>query len=250
MKKTKIYLIIRYLYHKYILRNKPGALPIILSLLVDKKDVMIDVGANVGDWVIATNKFAPWVQRFICYEANPNLKIPQGLPTKNIKWKNVALGSKQSVMQLVIPENHRLGYLSNKVKHKDKTINVQVEVLDDLLHDNIDKLFLKIDVEGAEKLVLNGGINLIKTKKPNIFIETYNKFAKRHDSSSKDVLITLEKLGYNIYWINTNDTLTTIKPTTSDIIPGVFSKYIDFIALPQEKYIANFLAKLIIGETK
>lgn len=245
----KLYFIFRYLYNRYVRRNSPGALPIILSILVEPKAAIVDVGANVGDWVRAVNKAAPWRSHFVCFEANPVLKIPKDLVSVDIDWRNIALGRDKSVMELVVPSNHRLGYLNsaNDVGNEVETVKVNVGLLDDVALNKSDKVFLKIDVEGAEKLVIDGGLKFIEKTRPCIFLETYEAFAQRHNSSPKEVLTVLEKLDYEIYWINTRDHLSRIVPSELDEMPGVFSKYIDFLAIPKQQRLKNMFAKLILG---
>ena len=244
----KLYFISRYLHNRYVRRNSPSALPIILSLLVPRKAVVVDVGANVGDWVRAVNQAAPWRSRFICFEANPALKIPPDLVSADVCWRNLALGRAESVMELVIPSNHRLGYLKGDaaVEPGMEAVSVEVGLLDNVELARSDRVFLKIDVEGAEKLVIDGGLEFLKFK-PCIFLETYEPFAQRHGYSSKDVLTVLENLNYEIYWINTQERLSRIVPSELDEMPGIFSKYIDFLAIPKEQRLKNILARLILG---
>lgn len=245
----RTYFILRYLFNKYVRRNNPAPLPIILSMLVEFKSTIVDVGANVGEWIRIVNIHAPWRANFICFEANPDLKLPEEYIMCPVDWRNHALGGKKSSMSLIVPENHRLGYLgSNKSQTENsRSVEVEVKLLDDIELSNIEKnVFMKIDVEGAEKIVLDGGKDFIKNKRPSIFIETYDDFAQRHDSTSKEVLTILEDLDYQIYWINTEDKLTKIVPSECKIIPGVFNKYIDFLAIPKEKTFRNLATKFIM----
>jgi FkbM family methyltransferase len=246
----RTYFILRYLFNKYVRRNNPAPLPIILSILVEFQSTIVDIGANVGEWIRVANTHSPWRANFICFEANPDLKLPEEYKMYPVDWRNHALGSKKSSMSLIVPENHRLGYLgSNKSQTENsRSVEVEVRLLDDIELSSIKKnVFMKIDVEGAEKIVLDGGKDFIKNKRPSIFIETYDDFAQRHDSTSKEVLTILEDLDYQIYWINTEDKLTKIVPSESKKIPGVFNKYIDFLAIPKEKMLKNFAVRTIIG---
>ena len=53
------------------------------------------------------------------------------------------------------------------------TCRVKTEKLDDLLM-NSNVGFIKIDVEGHEKNVLMGALNLIKRNKPSLLVEILN----------------------------------------------------------------------------
>lgn len=245
----RIYFVLRYLFNKHVRRNNPAPLPIILSLVVEFHSTIVDIGANVGDWIRVTNMHAPWRSNFVCYEANPSLKLPEEFKSCPVDWRNHALGSEKSKMQLIIPENHRLGHLKSDAFEDDnsKFVEVDVSALNDLILDNARNVFIKIDVEGAEKIVLDGGTNFIRKHRPSIFIETYDKFAKRHNSTAKEVLTILENLDYEIYWINTENKLSKLVPSETITIPGVFNKYIDFLAIPKEKMLKNFAVRFIIG---
>ena len=243
----RTYFILRYLFNKYVRRNNPAPLPIILSILVEFQSTIVDIGANVGEWIRVANTHSPWRANFICFEANPDLKLPEEYKMYPVDWRNHALGSKKSSMSLIVPENYNNDNLSivAMVVSADNSVEVLL-FLEKYLESPVG-VFMKIDVEGAEKIVLDGGKDFIKNKRPSIFIETYDDFAQRHDSTSKEVLTILEDLDYQIYWINTEDKLTKIVPSESKKIPGVFNKYIDFLAIPKEKMLKNFAVRTIIG---
>ena len=79
------------------------------------------------------------------------------------------------------------------------SINVEIRKLDDLLLDNIG--FIKIDVEGHELSVLNGGMRTITSYLPNMLIE----IEERHKKDSVITCVqTLEKLGYSCYFVFNN----------------------------------------------
>jgi FkbM family methyltransferase len=62
--------------------------------------------------------------------------------------------------------------------------------------------FIKIDVEGAELLVLEGGINTINKYKPVIFAEILRKFSEKFGYDPNLIFQLLADLGYNAYTLN------------------------------------------------
>ena len=55
----------------------------------------------------------------------------------------------------------------------------------------------KIDVEGAEGLVIDGGIEFLRDQKPILFIEIEERHCKRFGISVDDVLTKLKNVGYS-----------------------------------------------------
>lgn len=58
--------------------------------------------------------------------------------------------------------------------------------------------FIKMDVEGAEGLVLRGASSLLNSCRPTMLIEVHNMDGK---SRNHEVIPELEKLGYSIEWL-------------------------------------------------
>jgi len=71
------------------------------------------------------------------------------------------------------------------------------EVLADI-HTGAD--FIKIDVEGAELLVLEGGIDTIRTSKPIIFAEMLRKHAATFDYHPNDIIDLLASENYRCFY--------------------------------------------------
>jgi len=90
---------------------------------------------------------------------------------------------------------HRGNYLQNEkfIIHK-----VKLGKLDDILISNRIG-FIKIDVEGHEKNVLEGAKNLIKKNKPNLLVE----IEERHSQLKvEDTINFINNLGYKSYYFD------------------------------------------------
>ena len=136
-----------------------------------RRNVALDIGANIGSYTIPLSLNYKTV---IAFEPQPKLNkiLSNNISTnflKNVEVKDFALGhySGTTAMQLEsCPDNYgsiSIGTTGDKVK---------IKTLDSLGYKNID--FIKIDVEGAEKLVIYGGRETIKKNKPFIFFEHTN----------------------------------------------------------------------------
>ena len=76
--------------------------------------------------------------------------------------------------------------------------------------------FVKIDVEGAEFLVIKGGIRLIKENQPIIFIELLRKWGKEFGYHPQQVLNILFELGYRCFFSNERRQLEEILKINDD----------------------------------
>jgi len=158
----------------------------------------IDIGANIGKYTIMLGKNA---NKVIAIEPEPNnFKILKKNIKKN-KLKNVialkiACSNKDEKADFYV-DKQNTGYNSLNRKTKDK-ITIKTRKLDNLLKElKIKKIdLIKIDVEGAEKQVLEGGIHSLKKYKPKIIFEAWNK---NYLNLIKKILLPL---GYNIKQIN------------------------------------------------
>jgi len=119
-----------------------------------------------------------------------------GLGDINDKIKNLTM----SDVEEQIFSTYKINYGGRKLIESDCGA-IKMYTIDDL---NLDKLdFIKIDVQGFEENVINGGINTIKKCNPIIFFEdSYNK--KTLESRSNTIYL-LRNLGYTILRILYNN---------------------------------------------
>ena len=76
-----------------------------------------------------------------------------------------------------------------EVKNQD-TEEIKLEKLDSLYSFKNKKIIIKIDVEGYEKFVIEGSLNLLKDNKILMYLET----------SNKDLLNELKKLKFEVFF--------------------------------------------------
>jgi len=150
-------------------------------VLNGKEDgVMIDIGANIGNHSVFFGSFI--AGSVICFEPNPNVLpiLKRNLSTNKIVHKlfELGLGDKPGYASVQIPSGHENNVGAAKlVTSSDSSSTITISTLDMLIPEINDVLqgrnilAIKIDVEGMEPNVLNGGKVLISTYKPEIFIE-------------------------------------------------------------------------------
>ncbi|HVD04253.1 MAG TPA: FkbM family methyltransferase [Candidatus Dormibacteraeota bacterium] len=141
---------------------------LLLSGVLDPNgsQVIVDVGANIGQFASSVKILSPESQ-LICFEPDPTvfLRLVRNVSQlPNVEVRCLALGRQAGVAPLY---RHPLSvmssfYPSGDAYDRERTVNVNVAPLDDLLVDNERVDILKVDVEGSELDVLKGGIEVLK----------------------------------------------------------------------------------------
>lgn len=165
--------------------------------------VFIDVGANFGVYTLVASKLVGTSGRVIAFE-----------PTAQsfaILRQNIALNRFSNVLafQLALSQTsgkawlyHARDPVGNSLGKdplwREEGEEVQIEALDNLLEENgIDRVDgIKIDVEGAEELVLRGATRCLTTQSPIIIFEFNPGCAARLGLSPDGARNFLQSLGY------------------------------------------------------
>jgi FkbM family methyltransferase len=143
-----------------------------------KNYTIIDIGAQSGLYSLYA-KYLP-LSTFYSFEPfpetykllNENLLLND---INNVNTYNLGLSNKSgtTLLNTCISHNglHTLG--NNPLRFNDiKKIEININTIDNLFYDkNIDVNFIKIDTEGYEYYILQGGLKTIKKYKPLIQIE-------------------------------------------------------------------------------
>lgn len=87
-------------------------------------------------------------------------------------------------------------------KPKIETIQVETRLLDDLQQASSPVHFLKIDVEGAEYLVLKGAENTLKTDRPFVLFEFGLGASDYYDSTAEELFHFFEGFNYKLYTLD------------------------------------------------
>ena len=200
-------------YYSYVLKRetlsvKPDLK--IISKLIKKGDVVLDIGANYGTFTKFLSESVSKNGKVYCIEPIPKtfkilqhcikkLKLTNSIPL------NYAVSDKNGVVTMQIPKWKQKGLIQgqpnpyrarimNKKNRKDdlQTIHVKSRSIDSLFKDIKNISFIKMDVECHELPSLKGGKKTLEKSKPNCIIEVVNDKAFKF----------MEKLGYNSYWFD------------------------------------------------
>ena len=170
----------------------------------------VDVGANLGYFTCLLGKLAGPTGIVLSVEPEPNnLKLLENniainLLTEKIKVFPVALGAEVGTATLNLYKNSNRGRHSLINKGTGGTIEVPIRKLDDLVDETffpgqrID--FLKIDVEGYEPFVVQGGLNTLY-RVDNMVMEYAPFLLKNSNADLRTFLNTLFEIFPNVYVI-------------------------------------------------
>ena len=156
----------------------------------------VDVGGNVGTFMW---QFADKCSDVTIFEPVPRLNrvIEDSIAyngVKKVKLIKKALGDHVDVLTMLDNNNSNIVYDTNE----QDTVTVPVSTLDIELKDRQRIDFIKIDVEGFELKVLNGGIETIKKHDPLLLIELHPTFILQYGDKFMDVIELIELLKYDI----------------------------------------------------
>lgn len=190
---------------------EPDETNFILSNL-EKGDLFVDVGANIGWFTILACDRVSDSGRVIAFEARPDLADRLNLSVQENGFASrcivhaVALGDSKGQIQIAsVPAEHNPGHsfiLKGEAESGSRVHgSVPMDMLDSFNYDRPIKV-LKVDVEGAEHLVLKGALKTIASHKPIIVMELFPKWLKK--VSGVEPQITLELLsglGYRAFFL-------------------------------------------------
>jgi FkbM family methyltransferase len=155
--------------------------------------IAIDVGAHVGLWSMhLVKRFS----RVIAFEPSPEhvLCLARNVPTGNIEVFRVALGESAGWGNLAFEPGSSGG---THIVRNDKAGNILIRQLDDF---NFKKVgFIKIDVEGFELFVVQGGELVICRDHPVIVVEQKPKgLAERYGVERMAAVKLLQSWGAKV----------------------------------------------------
>src|ERR1035437_5241946 len=182
-----------------------------LARIARPNSVVFDVGANIGLMAIPVLQSCPTC-RVVSFEPSPNsLPYLQRTAQESMytdRWiiigKGISRQSGEHDFKIGPPEEA----LFDRFKSEDRVsepraVKVPVTTLDtEWRQMGSPKVSaVKIDVEGAEGLVLEGGIEMINANHPNLIVEWVASYLADFETPVDQLLSFAGKYGYRIYSI-------------------------------------------------
>jgi len=193
---------------------------------------VIDVGANIGFFTLQFAQQVGGDGHVFSIEPeshNFNLLLKQlqraGLASRVTALQAVAAdsaGERHLQLDPYHPANHKIS---------SQGVVVTAVTLDALAASRAQPVsFIKIDVQGAEMQVLDGGWQLIKTQHPALFIECDDSALQGFGSSAAALIHRMSEAGYRIHEVGHAGISTVLTPEQA-LARQVAGSYTDFLFL-------------------
>ena len=156
---------------------------------IQKNMNVIDIGANIGYYTVHLSNLVGPNGTVFAFEPDPlnfsilekNIKLND---CKNVVLINKAVSNSCASTTLFQNSENSGGHSLINSENIQKTITVDTITLDDYFKNiTISIDLVKIDVEGAEDFVINGGLNFFKIFKPKYVITEFELNSKIQDKS-------------------------------------------------------------------
>lgn len=221
---------LRYFYAQKANKLEPEM--VFVSNLLKEKRRFLDIGANMGIYSFYFKNSFKSIDAF-----EPLKEISYRLEhfqNESLKVHNCALSNIENECQIYIPYLSGIAipsYASLEKRDGDcKARTVKVDKLDNFNFDDVD--LIKIDVEGHEEYVIEGGRNLIKTNMPILIVEIEQKHLKKQ---IEEVFQIILKLNYSGFFLQ-NGNLIPLNKFNSDLHQKLHINNVG-----SKKYINNFI---------
>ena len=187
-------------------------LMLLLAFGLPRNANCLDVGANRGLFLRAFRRIAP-EGRHIAYEPLPQLaaKLAEEFPEMDIRQRALSnTDGTATFVQVTDPSQDGYSGLAESWAERDthtESITIATDRLDDHLPDGWLPTFVKIDVEGAERLVLEGAMRTFSTAKPTIAFEHGWHGSEDPERSEPVYRLICEDLGLRLFDMDGNGPL-------------------------------------------
>ncbi len=180
--------------------------------------VVLDVGSNFGYYALL---FANLVGAQGCVHSFEPDSSNYGRLTRNIEVNGltnirtfqVGVGDRCGEASLILPPSGNPAEIRLGSGSEQGSKSVSVTTLDH--HVDAEKLervdFIKLDVEGFELRVLQGGKKTLRRFRPKMMIETHPALLSSLGSSPKEFVRTIPDLGYSLYLLGWRGKLLPIR---------------------------------------
>lgn len=188
---TKIFY---FFYKKYKIIFEKKSIKFICKF-IKQNSIVIDVGSNIGIYTYFFEKYSH-ATKIYSIEAN----------RKNFMYlkKNFRNNKNIFILNKIVADRNKFFFLKNNISNPTghfidkKGEKIEGIKLDNFLKYNNKKIsFIKIDVEGAEGLVIQGSKKILNKYKPTLYLEYAPERIARYGNFN--LLKYLKDLKYNFY---------------------------------------------------
>jgi len=201
-----------HMYHRlyrYRYRDEKESVRFVLGQQMTGK-VALDIGANKGIYSYFLSKKVGPSGKVYSFDAQPELKdhlqdLSKSFGLNNINAEALGLSDQPGKLEMIRSKigsgGARIIGDQVDVGAENEHIEIEVKTLDNYVKENIDGeiAFMKIDVEGHEKKVLNGAIETLRKHRPTVLMEC------THDEAEEGYIFNkFLELGYKGFFFLEN----------------------------------------------
>ena len=204
-----------------------------VSPYVGPGDICVDIGAHAGSWTKPLARMVPAGQ-VLAFEALPHnalalQRLMQLLLIPNVSVINAAVSDKAGTVEIAWRTKAGRKLTGNThLATKDESgevecVSVPAITLDAWgaqLPPTARVSFVKIDVEGAELLVLRGARGFLQKHRPVIFMEIVADCCARYGYTPADLFSLFRELGYQPHTVGFTESGSQLHPTDAKSYPG------------------------------
>lgn len=173
---------------------------------IQKNDVFFDVGANVGLFSVVVAKKNPMVQVHSFEPISLNVSLFEtsvhlnGI--KTIKINQSCIGNYSGVVEFSLASDSAYSSIHDTGwKTEIEKISVPITTIDEyVIRNSVDTInVMKVDVEGAESLVLQGARNIflnVEMRPRLVLLELYDGHFEKFNTSIENLVKTMCEFGY------------------------------------------------------
>jgi FkbM family methyltransferase len=168
----------------------------LLPALCDRERTSFDVGSNWGQYAEALSYLSSSV---VAFEPVPQLaEYLRRTARKGIRVEQIALSNAKGDAEFVVPQDWGRSSLQQEKADSDtQRLPVRLDTLDSMATEPVG--FIKVDVEGHEEEVIDGGLQVIKRDHPVLLIE----IEERHRPGAlARILALLSEEGYSAFFLH------------------------------------------------
>ena len=209
-----------------------------LYLLLNSGDIVLDIGANIGLFSIHAGRIVGPAGRVFAFEPTPQTysKLIENIELnrlKNVYANQIALSDYSGTQDFFVSEEGHDAF-NSIVKpgrgEKYSVVNVNTTSLDDYV-DKFDLLgkvqFVKIDVEGWEVPLFNGGRKFfLDPNAPVLMVEFTESNASNAGYSCQQLYKIIMSYGYTIYTYDSKSKSLSREPLRED-----YTNYLNVICI-------------------
>jgi FkbM family methyltransferase len=212
----------------YIFRNNYElAVSCVIERYVSSEMLVYDIGANIGLWTLRLAELVGDSGKVYAFEpipSNINLlkqNILISSSSSRVEVVPYALGITESTAKMYIPVDPGSSSIFSQ-SIEDKVENVQVKRLDEIWENQgfPHISFVKIDVEGSEPSVLEGGSKFFETARPVVVCEIISEQLMSNTKGRDYIFHTFQSWGYDsfIFDTKTNSLIQSDSKQNGDIV--------------------------------